>query len=212
MVMAFAGASPAMAGTTLLCLNDTQFENPTEAECNPPAAVHYLSVKVTLDANGVELTEDAKIKLLAAGFPTVECNLLVQGTVLDKLVTNGPVRISVAAAGLVYTNCNNGCVVTVHAGGTLLVLRTGVELARVTGDGFMVELDCPFYECDYNWEGLEGHGLGPLFGDTGSKGHITYTAAVLRLERDLESVFGSCPAETFMDALLQSLTAVYIRT
>jgi hypothetical protein len=208
--MAFVGASSAMAGNSLLCLNDTVAEAPTATACNSPTTVHYLTVKVTLDENGEELTTDAKSALLASGFPTVECEILIAGDVLDQtLVTNGPVRVQVLE--LNYSSCNNGCTVTVKELGTILILRTAVELASVTGDNFKVKLNCPFFECDYNASNLTGHGLGPLKGDTGGKGHVTYTAQEANLEQDLFSPFGSCPAHSFLDALFQSLVPVYIR-
>jgi hypothetical protein len=208
--VASVGASSAMAGNSLLCLNDTVAEAPTATACNPPTAVHFLTVEVKLDANGEELTTDAKAARLASGFPTVECEILFAGDVLGQtLVTNGPVRINVLEYN--YTNCNNGCTLTIKELGTLLILRTAAELTEVKGDNFKLKFDCPFFECDYNSSGLTGHGLGPLKADTGGKGHVTYSAQEVNLEQDLFSPFGSCPAHTFLDALFQSLVPIYIR-
>jgi hypothetical protein len=215
--MAFIGASSAMATSSLLCLNDTVSSTPTDAACNPPTTVHFLTVSVTLDAGGAELTAHAKRKLLSSGFPTTECDVLFSGNVLDKLVTNGPVRIKVTE--LLYTNCNNSCTFTVKELGTLLSLTTtagssGVAgLATVTGHNFKVRENCPFlFDCDYNSSGLTGHALDALAPDAGGKGHVTYTAQKVSLEEDLFSPFGSCPKESFLDALFQFLVPLYIRS
>jgi len=194
MALAVIGASSATAGSTLLCTKNTVSLTPTAAECAAPTAVHYVSVgKVTLLNNVFNL----------------ECNALLTGTVLSKLVTNGPISISVAAAGLGYSSCSGFCAWAALEGGTVLILKTGVELATVTGDGFRVRLNCPLFDCDYNWAGLAGHGLAQ--GSEG-KSHVTYQNAATNLLTDLASPFGSCPTGTFLDALFQTLTPIYIRS
>jgi len=190
--MAFIGASTASAGSTLLCTKNTVSLTPSAAECAAPTSVHYESV-----GKGTLLNSTIN----------VECNILISGTAAAGLVTNGPVAIAVAIAGLKYTNCSNFCTATTLEGGTILVLKTGVELATVTGDKFRVRLNCPLFDCDYNAAGLVGHGLA----GEGGLSHVTYTAQKVNLETDLASPFGSCPAVGLLDALFRSLTPVYIR-
>lgn len=195
-VMAFAGATSAMAESTLLCEN----EHPSSTNCTAPTHFHFLSVNSEANADG-------KGKLLA-GSNTVECNLLVLGE-LKSAALASPVEI---LADLTYTNCNLGCSVAAPAGGNphgvINVLRQGTEeLAAITGVGFEVQVSCPFiFTCDYNSAGgLTGHGLpGP-----GGKAHTTYTGATVNLVSKLSGPF-NCPSTGALDALLQSLTPLYV--
>lgn len=211
--MAFIGASSAMAlESTLLCLKDTASATPTLTECEPPTTVHYLNVEVKLEGSPVkEVTKDKKGVLLNSTL-NVECEALLQGTVLDELVTGGPVRVEVAAGGLVYSNCTFGCTVTTRAGGTLLVQKTAAEEATVNGDGFEVEVNCfGFFDCFYNAAGLTGRGLGPLKADVGGKGHVSYSDALGGNTVNLVKGSG-CPSVAKLDALFQSLVPVYLRS
>ncbi len=206
--MAFVGVTSASASDSLLCTNDTTGLNPTAAECNEPSTIHFLTVSVTLNAKGEEITADTKGTLLN-GVLNVKCEALLSGEVLKGLVTAGPVVVHVPAASLVYSNCTFGCTVTVLSGGLLKVLMKAAELSEVTGEGFMVRVDCfGFFDCDYDASGLIGHGLGPLEADTGKKGHVTYSENLVNL---LENLSGGCPATAKLDALFQSLTPLYVR-
>jgi len=198
--MAFLGASTGAASNTLLCTKNTVSLTPTAGDCAAPTSVHYI----TVNAAG---TMPGKATLLS-NILNIECNVLITGTVSASLVTNGPVKIIVAAGGLVHTNCSGFCTITTLEGGTLLVLKTGVELATVTGDGFRFRKNCPLFDCDYNLTGVSGHGLAQ--GSEG-KSHVTYASQKLNLVTDLASPFGSCPSASFLDALFQSLTPLYIR-
>jgi len=194
MTTAFAGASSAVAGSTLLCTKNTPTLTPNATECAAPSTVHFVTV--------------GKATLLSS-ILNVECDALLIWTVTDTtLVTSGPVRITVVSGGLIYSNCSNFCTVTTLEGGTILVLKTGVELSTVTADAFRVEVDCPLFTCDYNAVGLSGHGLAQ--GAVG-RGHVTYTKSKVNLLTDLANPVGSCPSDAFLDALFQSLTPIYLR-
>ncbi len=208
---AFLGASSALAGSTLLCKNNTVSEHPTLAECGEVKELHAVSVK--LENNAWVL---GKAKLLSeAG--TIECHLLVKGTRNSgALTTNAPAEFNTE---IKYSECNLGCSVydlTGGAGtnplGNLLVLRTAVELATAVGDNFNIVLNCPFiFSCHYNGNGLTGHGLqpSPVHGSAG-KGHTTYTNAAVNLTLKLPSNF-NCPTTSALHVLLQSLETLYIR-
>ena len=197
--MALIGTTAAMAENTLLCEANTESETPSAEECKSPKELHFLSV----DAKG---EKDAKVKLLSS-ITTVECNALI----VAERTSSAAASPVVFAATLSYENCN--CTVTVLEQGTISVLKTGTELADVTAAGFKVKVECfGLFTCDYDAENLVGHGLGAAKAGTGKKGHVTYSEDEAHLEQDLFSPFGSCPEKSFLDALFQSLTPVYVRT
>ena len=203
--MAFVGTSAAMGGSSLLCANDTEVLSPTLVACAPPEAVHYVSVKVTLNEKKEEITEGAKAIILSS-LINVECNVLLAGTVEDRdLVSAHPLHIRVTEEGVSYTNCTNNCVVTA-TGADFLLLKTAVELGNLTEVGYQISLTCMFIKCTFNMVGSVGHFLGALQGDTGGKGHITYNKVRLPLQSG-----AFCPSEAFLDLLLQSLNPIYIR-
>ena len=137
MAMAFVGASSAMAEHTALCKAD---EDPC-AEADIIAHVHETSVvKATL------LNE----------FSNIKCDVLFLG---DALGLASP---EIIHGTFTYSGCNNFCSVSEENGPSKIkVLKTATELAEVTGEG-LVHVDCPFLNCSYTGEGLNGHGLGPL--------------------------------------------------
>jgi hypothetical protein len=206
--MAFVGVSSAMAGSTLLCENNTAALEPTLAECGEVKEIHSTTVKFENNA-----WVAGKAKLL--GSSTIECNILVKGTRTSGALTAGAAEFE---AELIYTSCNFGCTVTDSSTGgnpqgTILVLKTAKELASVTGDNFMIYLKCPFiYKCHYNASGLTGHGLQPepAHNSTG-KGHVTYSGATVTLLEELSSPF-TCPTTGSLHGLFQSLTPLYIRS
>jgi hypothetical protein len=179
--MAFMGVSSAMAEHGTLC---TQ---PAPEACNPPSTVHY---------------EDPGARLLNPLVPGLECEALVSGNV-DNGGLGAPIVISNVT--LKYTNCSDNCTASQVKGGTIDVLKSGVELAVVTGLGPEVLVNCALvFHCVYGAEGLTGHGLGPAFGN--ATGHVTFENAVVKQTGGL-----LCPKEAKLDALFESLTAVYIR-
>ena len=196
--MAFLGASSAMAGNTLLCLNNTASLTPTAGECNAPTSVHYISVgKTTL------LTEDGNI----------QCEVLIQGTTSGTL--GAPVTVTITA--LNYFNCTATCTaeaLTVPGSnpprkGTLLILKTAVELTSLILHEINVFKRCFFglIECEYTGGG--GHGLGP--NSTGGQDHLTYNEAV---EKN-NGKYPNCPETSKWDALFTSLPLqgkIYIRS
>ncbi len=191
--MAIAGVSSALATSTQLC-------NEASGTLACPAGkgaseVHFISV----NSEGIS----GKAKLLSEN-GTIECNVLISGTLLELASPQ------VSHVTLHYTNCNLGCSVNL-ASGLLKGLKTGSELASVTGEGFLVTLSCPFvFKCDYNAGGLTGHGLGPTVAGTGGKGHVTYTNSTVNLVEKLNGPF-NCPTTSALHALFQSSTAQYIR-
>lgn len=184
--MAFVGATSAMAEPTQLCTNDVP------AACVEPMEVHFTSV----NSKG----ESAKATLLSV--VNVECNVLILGTVVLGL--SNPVKITVATAGLVYTNCG-GCTVTTLKGGTITVLRLGVELADINGSGFEVKVSCAgFINCVYGAENLTGHGLGPL--KAAPNGTVSY------VKSPVKKISGAlCPETSTLDGVFLPLVPIYIR-
>ncbi len=179
LAMAFVGASSAMAEPTLLCSNDS------EETCTEVTHVHETSVG------------KAKLK---SSLPTIECNALFLGDVVKNgtspLVINGT---------FTYSSCNNFCSVKEENGpAEIKVLRTASELSAVTGEG-LVHVSCPFINCNYVGEGLEGHGLGPL---TSSQAN----GSVVITEQGTEKESGSCPSEAFLTITTTPLSATYVKT
>lgn len=204
---AFVGVSAALAESSLLCENDTKSATPTKAECAPPETIHYLSVKVTLNEKGEEKTEDAKAIFLT-GAGNIECNVLLVIKLEDQeLVSTHPLVLRIAEEGISYTNCTSKCTVT-GTGADLLLLKTAEELGELTDVGFQIELNCPLFNCHYSTAETSAHFLGALKGDTGGKGHLTYTKAPLTIQLELA---GICPTAT-LDVLLQALKPLYIRS
>ncbi len=197
--MALMGATSASAETTQLCKKVAP--NPCEAVTE----AHFLSVNLPPG----DVTKDGKVILLN-DIALAECEVLLKMT--NPTGTN-PVTFNTVS--LVYTNCNNGCKVTVIAVGTISFLKLGVstELGDVTGTGFVINVNCLFgaLNCDYDFTNLVGHFLGAsTFGaTTNGKGHITYTKALLNPKEKLGGI-SSCP-KAELDALFQSLTPIYIR-
>jgi hypothetical protein len=178
--MSFVGISSAMAESTDLC---TAEENPC-AESHVVTHLHETSV--------------GKAKLLSS-LPTVECNVLFLG---DAAGESG----SVFNGKFTYSSCNNFCTLAEASGSepgaTLSFLRTGTELANVSG-GTEVHLNCPFVNCIYSVGIVEGHGLGALTSSS------TNGSTVIS-EQEMESVSGSCPEKTSLDLTTTPLAKTYL--
>jgi hypothetical protein len=181
MAMAFVGASSAMAtGSTALCASEQ------ETCTSPVTHVHEVSVG------------KAKFK---SSLPTIECTVLFLGDALNSGLGN-PLVIH---GKFTYTSCNNFCSVKEEAANaTIEVLRTASELVSVTFER-LLNLKCPFINCNYSGTGLEGHGLGPL---TSSQAN----GSVVITEQSVEKESGSCPEETFLTITTTPLSATYIST
>jgi len=147
----------------------------------------------------VHETSVGKAKLLSS-LPTIECSVLFLGDAL-----NGGMGAPLLIHGkFTYSSCNNFCSVHEVTGteSTVEVLRTASELASVTGEG-EVSVSCPFINCVYNGEGLEGHDLGPLTSSSAN-------GSVVISEQQTNIVSGSCPASAFLDITTTPLAATYI--
>ena len=177
MAMAFLGASSAMAESTSLCSNDSK------SSCTEITHVHETSV--------------GKGKLKSS-LPTIECTVLFLGDTVEGSST--PLVIE---GNFTYTSCNNFCSVKEESpNATIEVLKTASELAAVTGEG-LVHVSCPFINCNYVGEGLEGHGLGALTSSS-ANGNVVIT------EQNIEAESGSCPEEAFLTLTTTPLSATYI--
>jgi len=176
--MSFVGISSAMAESTDLC---TAEENPC-AEANVVTHLHETSV--------------GKAKLLSA-LPTVEYNVLFLGEAAEESgsVFNGKFS---------YSSCNNFCSVKeeTELGSTISFLRTGTELAEVSG-GTEVHLNCPFVNCVYRIGIIEGHGLGALTSSSAN-------GSTVISEQEIESVSGTCPEKMLLDLTTTPLTKTYL--
>ena len=181
MAMALVGASSAMAGDTQLCNTET-------TPCGSAVtSVHATSIgKVVLESE----------------LPTIECDVLFSSTKVGSL--GAPQRVE---GKFKYTSCNNFCLAEEENGPTeLKILRTGVELGSVTGEG-LVRVTCPFINCAYNGVGLEGHAKGALSA-LNAKGVVTLSEQELNKEAGGEI----CPPEAFLTIWMSSLSVTYIRT
>ena len=197
--MAFLGASSAMAGNTLLCLNNTASLTPTAGECNTPTSVHYMSVgKNTL--------------LTPSG--DAQCEALIKGNVTSANLA-APVTVNISE--LNYFNCTATCtmVALTVAGsnpprkGTMLILKTAAGLTSVVIHELLVFKRCFFgvIECEHTGVGLTGHGLGAT---ATSQDHLSYANALVQ-----NNGIYPCPRTTLLDALFASLPLqgkIYIRS
>ena len=180
LAMAFVGASSAMAEPTVLCSNDIEI-----GECEEVTHVHETSV--------------GKAKL-ESELPTIECNVLFLGS------GTGGTSPLVISGNFTYSSCNNFCSVKEENGpAEIKVLSTGKELSSVTGEG-LVRVQCPFINCSYNGEGLEGHGLGALT-STSANGNVVITGQ----ETNKETGGEICPPEAFLNITTTPLVATYPR-
>lgn len=187
--MAFVGASSAMAGTSAICETN---EEPCQA-ANLVTHVHFV---------------DPAAKLLTTPI-TVTCNALFLGDALG-LVSGGP---AVVHGSFTYTGCNSTCTATDLKGGLLLVLRTAAGLAEVTGDGFEVAVKCAgLIECEYDGQGLVGHGLSANLADVGGTAGsvIVNNQTVHPTGNKLTNII--CPDPAKLDANFVSLEDIFIST
>lgn len=175
--MALVGPSAAIGESTSLCKED-------ESPCTSPVShVHYVAENIFI-----------------LGPYTYHCDALLLASVGEL---GSP---QVLEGNLTYFNCSGSCSRTeISEGGTLSFLRTGTELAEVTGEGFEILSNCGSgFHCVYTFENLTGHALGPLL-SIASNGEITY------VEQPLSHVSGFfCPKETKLDAKFVPLSPIYI--
>jgi hypothetical protein len=183
LAMAFVGASSAMAGSTVLCSNDS------EASCTAVTHVH-------------EATLAGSQAVLKTSILTVKCDALFLSTSVG-----GEAAPQVIKGSFTYTNCNNSCVVTEENGPSeILVLRTGHETSSVTGEGLVHVVCGSFINCLYNGEGLVGTGKGPLL-STETNGEVKLTEQAVSEEGG--SFF--CPDTSELTIVTTPLSATYIK-
>lgn len=177
--IAFLGASPAMASSTALCATEGG------ACASPITHVHETSV--------------GKAKLLSS-LPTIECNVLFLGDaesgLASPLVINGK---------FTYSSCNNFCSVSEVTGteDRTEILRTESELASVKNEN-EVHVNCPFINCTYYNEGLEGDARGPLNSPASANGSIAIA------KQEMSKVSGTCPEAMFLAITTTPLSTTYI--
>jgi hypothetical protein len=70
-------------------------------------------------------------------------------------------------------------------------------------------VECPFINCTYDGEGLEGMAKGPLNEAEGSK---TPNGSVVLTKQKTHIVSGSCPEEAFLDITTTPLTETHVKT
>ena len=176
-LMAMAFASSAMASSTSLC----KVDGATCAAGNLITHVHEQSVG----------------HALLLSFVTVECAALFLGDTL-----NGGLGSPLVIHGNFAYTCLNGCSATEeNAPAEIKVLKTGTELAAVTGEG-LVHVICGL-NCKYNGLELEGHALGAL--STGNNGRVTLN------EQETNKESGTfCPSTAELDITTEPLTTTYI--
>ena len=193
-VMAFVGASSAAAEySTSLCLADTANslceKGPPEGE---PPVVHLEDKTAVLKTTTPALT--------------ITCEALLEGENLGLAEAPNPLKVHVSMEGLKYANCNKGCAAKNELAGIILVLKTGPEVATVTGDGFKVHLTCGVVvDCKYNANGLVLHGLGALL--AGPNGVASSVEATISKEGG-----GVCPATAKLTVEYVPLVPLYIRS
>lgn len=203
MAMAFAGASSAMGSYTALCSAD-------ESLCAEKNLIKH-----------VHETSEGKVKILSS-LPTIECNVLFLGETYILYLFKGvwiKEYINLAAPLVItgnytYSSCNNLCTVKEENGPSVkYVLKTGTELAQVTGEG-LVRVKCPFVICAFAFGALsgnsiEGHGLGPLTSWSWN-GSVVITERVIQWEPESGDF---CPeVTTFLTLTTTPLSKTYIST
>jgi hypothetical protein len=183
---AFAGATSAMAESTVACSVD---ENPC-AKGNVITHVHGTSV--------------GKGKFLTS-LGTIECNALALGDVIEE---GSPLVLRGAST---FTNCTFGgssCTVTEENGPSeSKVLKEGHETTKVTGEGLVHVVCGSSIDCSYNGTGLVGLGKGPLL-STQTNGEVSISEQATTKET------GGflCPKSAKIDGTATPLVATYAST
>ena len=189
MVMALVGTSSALAETTALCNTD------------PGVGVHEVCPTDHSFAHVHEVTS-SKSKLLTV-FLTVECDVLFLGDVTSVNYSGAPLTIT---GNFTYTNCGSCTATETSENAEIEVLKSGHELASITGEGQVHVVCGKSLDCEYKGEGLIGHGLGPLLAEGENANGET------RLEgQEIKKIAGGflCPKTSKLDILTNPLIATY---
>lgn len=184
--MGLIGTPSAMAATTALCKVD---EDPC-AEANQVAEVHYEAENVNI------------LTPTGGGGYDYGCSHALLSATVSKL---GETQI-LKGQTLTFSSCGGGCTRTTVELGTLSVLRTEDELAKITANGFEINVTCSgFTNCRYSFNEQSAALKGPLV--TSDNGHITFQ------ETPLERVSGLfCPELVKLDALFVASKPVYVKS
>jgi hypothetical protein len=180
MAMAFVGASSATAEETQLCTTDT---NPCK---NPTTSIHAVSIGQAI------LTSDVQIVKCDVEFSSSSV-----GDLHDPQIITGTFK---------YANCTKNCAAEEEGGpAEIKVSKTGVELASVTGEA-EVGVTCPFINCFYNGENLEGLARGAKTANH-ANGEVILSGQKLHKVKGL-----FCPKEAFLGITIGPLSATYIKS
>jgi hypothetical protein len=186
-VMAFVGASSAMAESTWLCKNNL---GKTLTECSEPVTeLHGVATNLTLLSSLVEvLCEGSLSKATVLGLGTPQVAHLTE---------------------LTWTGCKtsggSACEVKTLKLGLFDILKLSLTDAHVTSLGTEVNVHCGFFiNCTYGGE--------PVL--LALPAELPKTAGLLHANKlKLTSVGGGfCPEESFWDALYENLTDVYFQS
>src|SRR5690349_5395671 len=181
MTMALVGTSSAFAESTALCNID------------PGAGAHEVCPSGNLLTHLHLRTLVGRLAKLLSSFLTSECDVLFLGDVTNMNNLGNPLEV---LGHLTYTNCS--CVYAETSTHTIFYfLKLGHELADVTFNGQLHVVCGSSLDCEYKYEGLNAHALGPLLAEE-ENGEI-------RLEgQELKKVAGGflCPKTSQLDLLL----------
>jgi hypothetical protein len=178
-LVAFVGASSAMAEETSLCDVDPGTGSPA-----PCPAGHLIT----------HVHEEGWVKILTPVL-SFTCGAAFLGDALSSL--SSPLTIHGAYS---YSNCTSNCTITEESvGSEKKILKLGNELADMTYE-FLIHAKCgspAFFDCTFDGFGLKGHGLGPLSGEeSGTEDTLT--------EQTLNKEGGFlCPSKSKLDFALR---------
>jgi hypothetical protein len=199
-VMAFVGATSAMAENTQLCTVET---SPCPSG-NVVTHVHATDPLALLHAEGFGILID------------LLCEALFLGTVLAlgaPQITHGEFTFSgpMGAGGPCVNMKSNGTTENCQSvkevgtlGGLLSGLKEGTELGSAIGSEFEILTECAGFHCIYKAEGLKGHALGPLLAGGGSTGNVSIA------NKEVKKVSGFlCPENSHLTTTGSPLIALY---
>ena len=149
----------------------------------------------------IHLVTSGKMKLKSS-LPTIECTGLYLGDVLKNgsgVALSNPLIVH---GTLTYSSCNNFCSLVEEGGGLKTLSGNADSRLLIITYQNLVNVNCPFINCNYTSEGLEGHFLDALT-STLANGSAVIT------EQGIEKESGSCPEEAFLTTTTTPLSATY---
>jgi hypothetical protein len=194
MAMALVGVTSAMAtDPTALCNID------------PGTGAHEVCPAGHLVTHVHATTLEGELAKLLTSFLTVSCDVLFLGDVLTSGALAKAGEKLLISGNFTYTECGS-CEVKEEKGPAHLdLLKTGHELAEVTGKG-LVHVKCgSSLDCIYVGTGLVGHALGPLLSEL-KTGDVSISEATT----EKEAGGFLCPKTSKLDIRTHPLEAEYI--